>query len=50
LFARFRRRITGKVPSYYAILAPVADTAHILPVKNRSGNVHGGKARARFCG
>lgn len=32
------------VPSYYPILAHVAETTHILRVKNRSGNVHDGKA------
>jgi hypothetical protein len=33
-----------KVPSYYPILAHVAETTHILRVKNRSGNVHDDKA------
>ena len=34
-----------KVPSYYPIMAHLAETTHILRVKNRSGNVHDGKAR-----
>ena len=33
-----------KVPSYYPIMAHLAETSHILRVKNRSGNVHDGKA------
>ena len=33
-----------KVPSYYPIMAHLAETTHILRVKNRSGNVHDGKA------
>ena len=37
-----------KVPSYYPILAHVAETTHILRVKNRSGNVHDGKASLAF--
>ncbi len=37
-----------KVPSYYPILAHVAETSHILRVKNRSGNVHDGKASLPF--
>jgi hypothetical protein len=37
-----------KVPSYYPILAHVAETTHILRVKNRSGNVHDGKASLLF--
>jgi hypothetical protein len=37
-----------KVPSYYPILAHVAETTHILRVKNRSGNVHDGKASLPF--
>ena len=37
-----------KVPSYYPILAHLAETAHILRVKNRSGNVHDGKAGLPF--
>jgi hypothetical protein len=39
-----------KVPSYSPILAHVAETTHILRVKNRSGNVHDGKPVCRFCG
>jgi hypothetical protein len=37
-----------KVPSYSPILAHVAETTHILRVKNRSGNVHDGKASLPF--
>jgi Transposase DDE domain group 1 len=37
-----------KVPSYYPILAHIAETTHILRVKNRSGNVHDGKASLPF--
>jgi hypothetical protein len=37
-----------KVPSYYPILAHLAETTHILRVKNRSGNVHDGKASLAF--
>ena len=37
-----------KVPSYYPILAHVAETTHILRVQNRSGNVHDGKASLPF--
>ena len=37
-----------KVPSYYPILAHVAETTHILRVKNRSGNVHDGTASLPF--
>src|SRR5512134_1009080 len=37
-----------KVPSYYPIMAHVAETTHILRVKNRSGNVHDGKASLPF--
>src|SRR5206468_5398075 len=33
-----------KVPSYYPITAYVAETGHVLRVKNRSGNVADGKA------
>ncbi len=36
------------MPSYYPILAHVAETTHILRVKNRSGNVHDGKASLPF--
>lgn len=31
-----------KVPSYYPIMAHLAETTHILRVRNRSGNVHDG--------
>jgi len=31
-----------KVPSDYPIMAHLAETTHILRVKNRSGNVHDG--------
>ena len=37
-----------KVPSYYPILAHLAETTHVLRVKNRSGNVHDGKASLEF--
>lgn len=37
-----------KVPSYYPITAHVGETGHILRVKNRSGNVHDGKASIGF--
>ncbi|MBE3123246.1 MAG: IS1380 family transposase [Planctomycetes bacterium] len=37
-----------KVPSYYPILAHVAETTHVLRVKNRSGTVHDGKAGVPF--
>jgi hypothetical protein len=37
-----------KVPSYYPITAYVAETNHFFRVKNRSGNVHDGKASIRF--
>jgi hypothetical protein len=37
-----------KVPSYYPIMAHLAETTHILRVRNRSGNVHDGKASLRF--
>ena len=37
-----------RVPSYYPILAHVAETTHILRVHNRSGNVHDGKASLPF--
>jgi hypothetical protein len=37
-----------KVPSYYPITAFLAETGHILRVKNRSGNVHDGKASITF--
>lgn len=37
-----------KVPSYYPITAHLAQTGHVLRVKNRSGNVHDGKAAMPF--
>ena len=37
-----------KVPSYYPIMAHLAETTHILRVQNRSGNVHDGKAGLPF--
>ena len=37
-----------KVPSYYPIMAHLAETTHVLRVKNRSGNVHDGKAGLGF--
>ncbi len=37
-----------KVPSYYPITAYVAETGHILRVRNRPGNVHDGKASMPF--
>jgi hypothetical protein len=37
-----------KVPSYYPITAHVAETGHILRVKNRSGDVHDGKKSIGF--
>lgn len=37
-----------KVPSYYPITAHLAQTGHILRVRNRSGNVHDGKASMSF--
>jgi hypothetical protein len=37
-----------KVPSYYPITAHLAETTHVLRVRNRSGNVHDGKASLRF--
>jgi len=36
-----------KVPSYYPIMAHLAETTHVLRVKNRSGNVHDGKRACR---
>jgi Transposase DDE domain group 1 len=39
-----------KVPSYYPIMAHLAETTHVLRVKNRSGNVHDGKASLPFLG
>jgi hypothetical protein len=37
-----------KVPSYYPITAYLAEIGQILRVKNRSGNVHDGKASITF--
>jgi len=37
-----------KVPSYYPILAHLAESTHILRVQNRSGDVHDGKAALPF--
>jgi len=37
-----------KVPSYYPILAHLAQTTQILRVKNRPGNVHDGKRALAF--
>jgi hypothetical protein len=37
-----------KVPSYYPIMAHLAETTHVLRVRNRSGNVHDGKASLPF--
>jgi len=37
-----------KVPSYYPITAYVAETGHLLRVKNRSGNINDGKASIPF--
>ena len=37
-----------KVPSYYPITAYAAESGHVLRVKNRSGNVHDGKASIPF--
>ena len=37
-----------KVPSYYPITAYLAQTGHLLSVRNRSGNVHDGKASMSF--
>jgi len=37
-----------KVPSYYPITAYVAETGHVLRVKNRSGNINDGKASLTF--
>jgi hypothetical protein len=37
-----------KVPSYYPIMAHLAETTHVLRVKNRSRNVHDGKAGLPF--
>jgi DDE family transposase len=37
-----------KDPSYYPLLAQVAQTGHILRVKNRPGNVHDSKQSVAF--
>jgi hypothetical protein len=37
-----------KVPSYYPILAHLAQTSQILRVKNRPGNIHDGKRALTF--
>ena len=37
-----------KVPSYYPITACLAESGHLLRVKNRSGNVNDGKASIQF--
>jgi hypothetical protein len=37
-----------KVPSYYPITAYLAETGHVLRVKNRSGNINDGKASLTF--
>jgi hypothetical protein len=37
-----------KVPSYYPILAHLAETTHVLRLKNRAGDVHDGKASLPF--
>jgi hypothetical protein len=37
-----------KVPSYYPITAALAETGHVLRVRNRSGNVHDGKSSMTF--
>lgn len=37
-----------KEPSYYPILAHLAQTGHILRVKNRPGNVHDSKGAVAF--
>ena len=37
-----------KVPSYYPISAHLAQTGHMLAVRNRSGNIHDGKASMPF--
>ena len=39
-----------KVPSYYPITAYEANTGQVLRVRNRSGNVHDGKASLAFLG
>jgi hypothetical protein len=37
-----------KDPSYYPLLAHLAQTGHILRLKNRSGNVHDSRGAVRF--
>lgn len=37
-----------KVPSYYPITACLAETGHMLRIKNRSGNVNDGRASITF--
>ena len=37
-----------KVPSYFPITAHLAQTGHVVGLKNRSGNVHDGKAALAF--
>jgi hypothetical protein len=37
-----------KVPSYFPITAYVAETGHVLRIKNRSGNINDGKASITF--
>lgn len=37
-----------RVPSYYPITACLAETGHVIRVKNRSGNVNDGKASITF--
>lgn len=37
-----------RVPSYYPITACIGETGHVLRVKNRSGDVHDGKASIGF--
>jgi hypothetical protein len=37
-----------KVPSYFPLLAHIAETGHILRLKNRPGNVHDGKRAELF--
>jgi hypothetical protein len=37
-----------KVPSYHPIMAHLAETTHVLRVRNRSGSVHDGKASFSF--
>ena len=39
-----------KDPSYYPLLAHLAQTGHILRLKNRPGNVHDSRGAVRFLG